>query len=124
MFNSQKNKVFQGSTINVETQTVSSNESVQTKTKSYVNDVLRVNINDTDIVKCHRIGRTDRNNRSVKPRPILVKFHSTSLKSEVLNACRKIRNWIGHHAFHKMSQKLLAEHSHKLDVEKHHRDRG
>ena len=71
----------------------SPNESVQIKTKSYVNDVLHVNINDTDIVKCHRLGRTDRNNRSARPRPILVKFQSTSLKSELLNARRKIRNF-------------------------------
>ena len=71
----------------------SPNESVQIKTKSYMNDVLHININDTDIVKCHRIGRTDRNNRSVRPRPILVKFHSASLKSEILNARRKIRNF-------------------------------
>ena len=71
----------------------SPNESVQGKTKSYLKDVLDINIDDTDIVKCHRIGRTDRNDRSAKPRPILVKFHSTSLKSEVLNARRKKRNF-------------------------------
>ena len=71
----------------------SPNKSVQIKMKLYANDVLHVNINDTDIVKCHRLGRVDRNNRSARPRPILVKFQSTSLKSKVLNARRKIRNF-------------------------------
>ena len=42
----------------------SPNESVQIKMKSYVNDVLHANINDTDIIKCHRLGRTDRNNQA------------------------------------------------------------
>ena len=71
----------------------SPNESVQGKTKSYLKDVLDINIDDTDIVKCHRIGRTDRNIRSAKPRPILVKFQSTAMKSEILNARRKKRNF-------------------------------
>ena len=65
-----------------------------TMAKEYIQNVLSVDIHDNDIIKCFRIGRKTWNNRNTKPRPILVKFSSISLKTEVLLAHRRLRNFI------------------------------
>ena len=67
-------------------------ESAQSLVRKYTNEALYIDLNDNDIIKCFRLGR--RSNRSSKPRPILVSFASTSTKTEVLLARRRIRNFV------------------------------
>ena len=68
-------------------------ESPATMAKNYIEEALQISIHDNDIVKCFRLGRKPRLNRGTRPRPILVKFASVSLKTEVLLARRRTRKF-------------------------------
>ena len=50
-------------------------------------------VHDNDIAKFFRIGRKNKLDRNTKPRPILVKFSSVSLKTEVFLVRRRIRKF-------------------------------
>ena len=68
-------------------------ESTMSLAKGYIQEALHIDVHDNDIIKCFRIGRKNRLDREKKPRPILVKFSSVSLKTEVLLARRRIRKF-------------------------------
>ena len=65
-----------------------------TMAKNYFQEALNIDINDNDIVKCFRLGRKSRFDRNVRPRPILVKLASVSLKTEILFARRHKRKFV------------------------------
>ena len=66
-------------------------ESTLTMATNYIQEALKIDVNDNDILKCHRIGKKRESGRA--PRPILLKFASVSLKTEVLTARRRIRKF-------------------------------
>ena len=61
-----------------------------TMAKNYIQEALNIDI----FVKCFRLGRKSRFERNVKPRPILVKFATVSLKTEVLLTRRRTRKFV------------------------------
>ena len=69
-------------------------ESTATMAKQYIQEALHIDVHDNDILKCFRIGRKNRTDRIKSPRPILVKFSSISLKTEVLLARRRLRKFV------------------------------
>ena len=69
----------------------SKTESTLSMARNYIEEALQLNVHDTDILKCHRIGKRRETGRV--PRPIKVKFSTVSLKTEVLNARRRIRKF-------------------------------
>ena len=71
--------------------TESKPESTVSLVKKYIKEALNVDLCDNDISRCFRMGREPK--RSTKPRPILVQFASTSIKTEVLMARRHIRKF-------------------------------
>ena len=65
-----------------------------TMAKNYIQEALNIDIHDNDIVKCFRLGRKSRFERNGKPRPILIKFATVSLKTAVLLARRRTRKFV------------------------------
>ena len=69
----------------------SKTESTLTMASNYIQEVLKIDIHDNDIIKCHRIGKKREPGR---PRPVLIKFGSVSLKTEVFTARRRLRKFV------------------------------
>ena len=69
----------------------SKTESTLNMARNYIQEALQLDVHDNDIIKCHRIGKRREDGRA--PRPILIKFSSVSMKTEVLAARRRTRQF-------------------------------
>lgn len=64
------------------------NEKLKPVVSQLLNDT-QININESDIEKCYRIGK--QNNNTGKTRPVIIKFKSYDSKLKILKHCNKFK---------------------------------
>lgn len=67
------------------------NENTDAQVINITNEKLGLHLEQTDLDRTHRLGRRNSSNTSSRPRPVIVKFTSYNVRSEVFKVKKKLK---------------------------------